>query len=83
MIIKFDPTKTKTKTTITITKTKTNTLINYQIIKFDPEYPYKHTNLPYFSLSSLIAVVSRSEVDLSDAELPDKDVKILEILARK
>ena len=41
MIIKFDPTKTKTKTTITITKTKTNTLINYQIIKFDPEYPYK------------------------------------------
>ena len=26
---------------------------------------------------------SRSEVDLSDAELPDKDVKILEILARK
>ena len=27
--------------------------------------------------------LARSEVDLSDAELPDKDVKILEILARK
>ena len=30
-----------------------------------------------------VVVVFRSEVDLSDAELPDKDVKILEILARK
>ena len=28
-------------------------------------------------------LLTRSEVDLSDAELPDKDVKILEILARK